>query len=166
MPSANHVISTFPFIVDNPDVWEKFLIEWHNNVSKKIPKASKKNVSYLIDKVEIYISRMYLIKYSDKFGLIPGKEYESAAGIEERFKAREDLVSYALKTDMPGITYKPPVKLEVMTTFKPFNIKELEIDFFDNREARIEQYQEELEKRGLKKKSASKPDTQKNNYRR
>ena len=156
MPSANHVISAFPFIVDNPDVWEKFLIEWHNNVSKKIPKSSKKNVQYLIDKVEIYISRMYLIKYSDKFGLVEGREYESVSGEEEKMKAREDLISYALKTDMPGISYKPPVKLEAMTTFKPFNIRELEVDFFDNREARIEYYQEELEKRGLKKKSSSK----------
>lgn len=166
MPSANHVISTFPFIVDNPDVCEKFLVEWHNNVSKKIPKSSKKNVNYLIDKVEIYISRMYLIKYSDKFGLVHGKEYESVAGIEEKFKAREDLVTYALKTDMPGSSYKPPVKIEVMTTFKPFNIKELEIDFFDNREAKIEYYQEELEKRGLKKKTTSKQDGKRNNNRR
>jgi hypothetical protein len=104
LPTGNHVIKTFPFIVDNPDVCEKFLLEWHQNVSKKIPKTSKKNLDILTTKAEAYISRIYLVRYSDSFGVEEGKEFESAAGDEVKLKAREDLIKYSLNTGKPFLS--------------------------------------------------------------
>jgi len=149
MPSGNHVIKTFPFIMDNPDVCEKVLVEWHNNVSKHIPKSAKRNIDFLVEKAESYISRMYMIKYADRFKLEEGKEYESACTDVELMKNREEMILYALKADMPKVSYKPTKKLESMTTFKPFNIRELELDIFDEHANRINQYQQEFEQKGL-----------------
>eukprot|EP00343_Euplotes_focardii_P004779 CAMPEP_0205816402 /NCGR_PEP_ID=MMETSP0205-20121125/22666_1 /ASSEMBLY_ACC=CAM_ASM_000278 /TAXON_ID=36767 /ORGANISM="Euplotes focardii, Strain TN1" /LENGTH=217 /DNA_ID=CAMNT_0053104665 /DNA_START=36 /DNA_END=686 /DNA_ORIENTATION=+ len=42
-----------------------------------------------------------------------------------------------------------------MTTFKPFNIKELELDVFDAKETRVEHFQKEFEQKGLKTRSQS-----------
>ena len=155
VPAANHVIKTFPFILDNPDVCEKFLDEWHNNVVKKMPKASQKNLKFMTDKAEAYISRMYLVRYSDKFKVEEGKEYISAAGDEITMKSREDLIKHALNIDMPGVSFRPKVRLEAITTFKPFNIRELELDVFDSQNTRVDYYQNEFEQKGLKRKSKS-----------
>jgi hypothetical protein len=78
IPNGNHIIKTFPFIMDNPDVCEKVLMEWHNTVSKHIPKSSKKNIDFIIDKTEAFISRIYMIRYADRFEVEEGKEWESA----------------------------------------------------------------------------------------
>jgi hypothetical protein len=136
-------------------VCEKVLVEWHNNVSKLIPKKSKKNTDFLIEKTEIYISRLYLIKYADKFGLEEGQEFQSAITDEEKFKQREELITYALKADMPKVTYKPTKKLEAMTTFKPFNVRELELDVYDSHANRVGFYQQEFEQKGLKPKRST-----------
>lgn len=149
MPSGNHVIKTFPFILDNPDVCHKVLMEWHNNVSKHIPKTSKRNMDFIVEKVEVYISRLYLVKYADNFNLTEGKEYESTVYDEQKHKLREELLDYALKADMPKVTYKPQKKIEAMTTFKPFNIRELELDVFDSHANKVGFYQQEFEQKGL-----------------
>lgn len=155
IPTGNHIIKTFPFIIDNPDVCEHFLNEWHTSVVKKMPKASQKNLDFLTDKAEAYISRIYLVKYADSFGLEEGKEYESAAWNPDLLKARQDMITYALKADMPGISYTPKVRIEAMTTFKPFNIRELELDVFDSESMRMNYYQNEFEQKGLKVRSKS-----------
>jgi len=118
-------------VIDNPDVCQKIITEWHNNVSKGIPKSTKKSqksITYLIERAQAYISRIYMIKYADNFNVVEGREFESAIIDEKKFKMREELITYALKADMPKVNYKNKKKLETMTTFKPFNIKELELD--------------------------------------
>ena len=157
VPTGNHVIKSFPFIIDNPDICENFLQNWHTNVIKKIPKESQKNLKYITKKTEEYISRMYLVKYSDIAKIEEGSEYETAIGDENAYKARVELTKSALNTDMPGITFKPKVKMEAMTTFKPFNIRELEVDVFDSQQMRIQNYQNEFEQnKGLRRRSKSK----------
>ncbi len=78
--SGDHILMTFPFVIDNPDIREKIVVEWHNNVSKGIPKSTKssqKSMNYIVEKSEAYISRIYLIKYADNFNMVEGKEFES-----------------------------------------------------------------------------------------
>ena len=112
---------------------------------------AKKNVEYIIEKSEAYISRIYLIKYADNFHTIEGKEFESAVNDEAKFKHREELITYALKADMPNVHYAKKKKLEAISTFKPFNIKELEIDV--NSKNRVQNHQKEFEQKGLRVRS-------------
>lgn len=154
MASGDHILMTFPFVIDNPDVREKILVEWHNNVSKGIAKSAKqsqKNVDYITTKSGAYISRIYLIKYADNFNVVEGKEFESLVNNEAKYKLREELITYALKADMPNVHYSKKKKLEAISTFKPFNIKELQVDVSSKN--RITNRQKEFEQKGLRVRS-------------
>ena len=107
----------------------------------------------MIERTQAYISRIYLIKYADNFHLVEGKEYESAVVDPEKYKMRDDLIMHALQAEMPNVRYRNKKKLEVMTSFKPFNIKELEVDVFDAQDDRIKKYHQKFEKKDLRAKS-------------
>jgi hypothetical protein len=77
--------------------------------------------------------KIYQIKFANKFGLDPGREFESAEGNSRLMQHRGDILNVVLKLEKPGAKGKPKIKLvEMISTFQPFNIKELEVDYYDS----------------------------------
>jgi hypothetical protein len=74
----------------------------------------------------------------------------------ELSRTRRNLMEHALRGNMPGVKgFRPKYQLDQMTTFKPFTIKELDIDLFGERENIQESIMREYEEKGIGKRAKS-----------
>ena len=142
------VISTFPACLDNPDINEFLLQVWSEDVFQKMIKSDKQNVQELIEKARNYISKIYPVIYSNDFHFKTTDPTESAAGNIEVFAMRKKLLGSALRFGVQGTKERVTEPIERMTSFKPFNIRELEFEVYDAKEMK------QLE-RGIRRRSAS-----------
>ena len=96
--------------------------------------SQKKSVELLMSKSKEYIHKMYPIFFSDEFAWTHSTATTSMRGDKKRYELRKNLITSALRYGSKGAKNVQPV--EEMTTFRPFNIREVEFDVWDCMDAK------------------------------
>ena len=125
-PGGNVAISCFPAIIDNPDIIETLVACWTEDVVNTMDATAKKKVEPSLRKAEEYIQKLYPVLFSDDFETLTANVTGSACNDSNKLRKRRDLVSSALRFDLKkGGKGVPKQSIEEMTTFKPFNVREI-----------------------------------------
>ena len=130
-PAGNIAISCFPKIIDCPDILESFVICWNEDIVNLWNMAEKKKFALCSQRAEDYIQKIYPILFSNEFDLT-SNETTSACGEASKLARRKELVISALRFDsQKKRAVAPKQSIAEMTTFKPFNVREIQFDVFD-----------------------------------
>lgn len=141
-PGGDVTISSFPSIMDNPDILPLFCEIWNKDVVEKWTSKQRFLIPLARDRADEYIKRIYPALFSEQMGL-GGNVTNSAAGNQKKMEKRKELVEVALKYDPTG-RGKNLKNIENITSFKPFNINEIKFEVWEAREAKAEQTLEKL----------------------
>jgi hypothetical protein len=128
-PSGSVTISTFPKILDSPDVLEIFTQIWVEDVMTGLNANQKKSVELLMQKSKDYIHKMYPLFYSDEFAWSLNNATSSVRGDKKKYEVRKNMIISALRFGTKNARNLQAI--EDMTAFKPFNIREIEFDVWD-----------------------------------
>ena len=129
-PAGDVVMSTFPKIMDCPDVLEILSMCWTEDFVEKRSATEKRSIDLAVTKVKDYIQRLYPVFYAEDFGYQLSNITESACGDTAKMTARSALITSALRfnnKDAKKAAAKPP-----QTNYKPFNIREIEFDIWED----------------------------------
>ena len=129
-PIGDVVMSTFPKIMDCPDVVEILALCWTEDFVEKRSAVEKRSIELAVTKIKDYIQRLYPIFYAEDFGYQLSNITESACGDAPKMAARQTLITSALRynnKDAKKAAAKPP-----QTNYKPFNIREIEFDIWED----------------------------------
>lgn len=129
-------MSTFPKVLDSPDILEIFTMLWHDDVMSKMKPADKQSISLLQDKSTEMLQKVYPVLFSDAFGWTPQNATQSVRGDKVKYETRKKLLVSALRFGTNQFNKDKLKKVEEMTTFKPFNIREIEFEVWDTMDAR------------------------------
>ena len=66
-PHGDVVISTFPKIFDSPDMCEKIVQVWAEDVWAAITGKNKLNIQFIMMKAKDFIQKLYPVIYSDGY---------------------------------------------------------------------------------------------------
>jgi len=89
------VISSFPKLLDNPDINEILSTIWHEDVMEKMTSAAqKKNIDLIISKMKDFCHRLYPVLYSQDFNFSTTK---SACADRAEMEKINKLLSSALR---------------------------------------------------------------------
>ena len=161
-PAGNVAISCFPKILDCPDILEVFVTCWSEDVVNAWSTQDKRKMGLCMQKAEEYIERVYPVLFSDEFDLT-ANETASACDDQSKLTKRKELITAALRFDMKKGAAKPKKTIEEMTTFKPFNVRELQFEVWDLAQASRairDQIMQRYEDAGILDKNRSKPGPQ------
>lgn len=145
-PAGNVAISTFPHIIDNPDILEIFVTCWE--VAYKGIK-DKFNVQNIADEAKEMIWRVYPILFADgenDFHL--SHPTDSAVGNPLKYENRLALINSALKYDSKTAKSTKLKPIEEQTSFKPFNVREINFEVIDTAQASQEQHMRAFDQGG------------------
>lgn len=79
-PDGDVILSTFPKILDSPDVLETVAQVWYEDVTTGMIPANKKNLTFTIDKMKDYVTRLFPIFSAVNFDYRPSTATQSACG--------------------------------------------------------------------------------------
>jgi len=129
-PAGDVVMSTFPKIMDCPDVLEILAMCWTEDFIEKRSAVEKRSIELAVTKIKDYIQRLYPVFYAEDFGYQLSNITESACGDPQKMTARQTLTTSALRynnKDAKKTVSKPP-----QTSYKPFNIREIEFEIWED----------------------------------
>jgi len=66
-PEGDVIISTFPRLLDNPDICEQIILIWSEDVWAKLDARQKLNVEFIMAKTKEFIQKLYPVVYSEEF---------------------------------------------------------------------------------------------------
>lgn len=125
-PQGDPIISTFPYILDSPDILEPFIEIFNEDFTSKMKSTrTAKDVKRLKEGAVNYISRVLNVINFDKFRFLKSTMLQSSNSNNLIRELRSNLMSIGLKSGVPGLGFKPKEPIENITTFKPFSINEL-----------------------------------------
>jgi hypothetical protein len=130
-PMGNKIMSTFPKMLDCPDLLEVVAQVWHEDHFAAMPQNSRKSVTVAIQKTEEIVSRIYPLLFSDAFAYSAANATESLCGDKTRLEERRKLALHALRYNNPAAKVKVSEPMESLTSFKPFNIRETEFEVWN-----------------------------------
>lgn len=137
-PPGDIIISTFPKLLDNPDICEFMALCWKEDVSSKMTGSSARNIKQLIIEMKDFVSRLYPIIYAvdirkqiDRNGITA-----SVCADAKVYKERRELVKAALRFKKPGVREVERSAPSELTEFTPFSIREYDYDIWDTSQAR------------------------------
>jgi len=61
-------MSTFPKILDSPDMVEVFTQIWNDDVMKVLNSSQKESINMMCQKTTEYLHKVYPVLFSDEFG--------------------------------------------------------------------------------------------------
>jgi hypothetical protein len=96
-PEGDIIISTFPKIIDSPDICETLIKVWSEDFWGPLNEKQKSNVDVVMQKSTEFIKKLYPVIYSEAFKYKESNPVESASGDGELFYKREELVKAALR---------------------------------------------------------------------
>lgn len=123
-PSGDLMLSCFPKLYDCPDMQELIQQVWHEDHFSHLNSQQKRSVEQMMAKAQEFVTKLYPVLYAVDFNYSSANPTESVCGDALKYQARQMLVKNALR---PGV--KKPA--EAMT-FKPFNIRELQYEVWDD----------------------------------
>lgn len=130
-PLGNIVMSSFPKILDSPDIVEVLAQFWWEDHMAPLNVAQKKSVELAMKKMEQVVNRIYPVLYSDEFEYRESEATQSMCGRASKLLQRKNLLTSAIRYQT-GKTTKGLQSLEMLTTFKPFNVREIEYDVWED----------------------------------
>lgn len=148
-PHGDVVISTFPKIFDNPDMCEKIVQIWAEDVWASITGKNKLNVQFIMMKAKDFIQKLYPVIYSDGFQFMESQPTHSACGDQYLLRKREDLIVSALRFGQAQYKTKVTQPLEALTAFKPFSVREMEFEVWETSQAKQDRFLRQYEDLGL-----------------
>ena len=161
-PAGNIAISCFPKIIDCYDILETFVYCWYDDVIGTLGTAEKKNYKLMEDRAEDYIQKLYPVLFSVDFDL-KANETISVIGEPGKVETRQGLVLSALRYgSKKGGGTKPKRPIQDLTTFKPFNVREIEFSFWDQSNVITNEI---MSRKVSKNRTASHPPMSGNRYR-
>jgi len=129
-PIGDVILSTFPKIINCPDVVELLVLCWTEDFIEKRNATERRSIELAVTKVRDYIQRLYPVFFADEFGYQISNITESACGDAPKLAARQALITSALRynnKDAKKAASKPP-----QTSYKPFNIRETEFEIWED----------------------------------
>lgn len=63
-PPGDIIISTFPKLLDNPDICECMALCWKEDVTSKFSSSNSRNINVITDQMKDFVSRLYPIMYT------------------------------------------------------------------------------------------------------
>jgi hypothetical protein len=137
-PSGDVVIANFPKLLDCPDIWTPFSKIWVEEIVPKISGSNTRSITFVLQHMEEFVTRMYPVLYSDEFRRLEHLGATSTAIADsDTMQKRNKLVHSALrynKDNYSGVIEKQPPS--DFTEFTPFNIKEFEYEVWDTSKSR------------------------------
>ena len=127
-PVGNIVMSSFPKILDSPDIVEVLAQIWWEDHMAPLNVAQKKSVELAMKKMEQVVNRIYPVLYSDEFEYRESEATHSMCGRASKLLQRKNLLTSAIRHQ----TGKTKQSLESLTTFRPFNVREIEYDVWED----------------------------------
>jgi hypothetical protein len=79
-------------------------------------------------KMEDFTTRIYPVLFSEGFAYHSSNATESACGDPVKNALRKQLVTHALRFNNPAAKVKVTQPPDSLTTFKPFNVREIEYE--------------------------------------
>jgi hypothetical protein len=129
-PDGDCMMSCFPKIMDNIDIIENLVAVYNEGF------WATKKIGEIMEKVREIITRLYPVIYSTDFKWSETGFSDSACSDPALFEKRKAMIAAALKTNAPGGRSNPAGATETLTDgFKPFGIRELEVEVWDAKEA-------------------------------
>ena len=154
-PGGNVAIACFPAIIDNPDILEVLVQEWNEYGMKDWSQLDKRKIELSMRKSEEYLQKLYPVLFSDDFDL-GANTTVSVCDDKTKLFLRRDLIMSALRYDSKKKTGKAPKKsIEEMTTFKPFNVREIQFEVWDTSHATNDQIMQKYDAMGMLDKTRS-----------
>jgi hypothetical protein len=101
--------------------------------------AQKKNLTFLIAKMEEYVTRLFPIFSAVNFDYRPSTATQSACGAPSLYAQRQELIKSSLRFGNDAIKKNKAKAPETLDSFKPFNVRELEFEVWDDTEAKMNQ---------------------------
>jgi len=153
-PGGNVAIASFPHIIDNPEIIEIFVAHWWE-IFNKMTAKEKFNVQVISDAAKEQIWRIYPILFSDGENSFPlGHPTDSSIGDLNKYENRKNLIISALKFDS-NLKKNKMKPIEEQTSFKPFNVREINFDVIDTAQASQEQHIRNFDQMGRLTKGTS-----------
>ena len=148
-PAGDHVIASFPRIMDCPDIWEELNAVWNEDIHPLI-EGKRFKCKDLAERVKETVSRLYPILHSDDFAPLNECSNNSAVGNPTLLQKRQKLIQSALRH---GAIHKTKVKVDSapyqLTSFKPFNVREIEYDVWDSSKGKQDRFIANFKQIGL-----------------
>lgn len=148
-PPGDVVISSFPKIYDNPDIVEELNNIWSEDIQPGID-SKKLDMKYIKTKTAETISRLYPILFSDTFTGLDTAPTASMCGNTDLLDKRRKLIQSALRHGaIHQVKQKVKEAPHELTTFKPFNVRELEYDVWDCSRSKQDRFMSQFGEMGL-----------------
>jgi hypothetical protein len=96
-PGGDVVISTFPMIIDNPEICEAVILTWSDEVWTKLNAVQQVDIKVVMQKTEDFIKRIYPLLYADEFKFNPADPTHSACADPLLMSKRKQLLDSALR---------------------------------------------------------------------
>lgn len=144
-PPGDVVISTFPMLLDNPDICEFMALCWKEDVAPKLSGYNAKDIRQMVDEMKDFVTRLYPVLYSvDIRSQIDykGGIHVSVRHDSKKFEDRKKLVNAALRFKKDGSKQKENTAPTEMAEYTPFNIREFEFDVWDTSEAKKAEFKQ------------------------
>jgi Ca2+-binding EF-hand superfamily protein len=144
-PPGDVIISTFPMLLDNPDICEFMALCWKEDVAPKLSGYNSKNIRQMVDEMKDFVTRLYPVLYSVDIRSqidFKGGIHVSVRGDSKKFDDRKKLVNAALRFKKDGAKQKENTAPSEMAEFTPFNIREFEFDVWDTSEAKRAEFKQ------------------------
>ena len=91
-------------------------------------------------KTKDFIQKLYPVLYADEFKFKESQTTYSAVGDQYLMRKREELLRSALRFGNTQAKQKADKPIEMLTTFKPFTVRELEFEVWDTSKAKNDRY--------------------------
>ena len=101
----------------------------------------KRSIDFVISKVQDFVTKLYPILYAVDFNFNSANPTESVCGDALKFQARQALVMSALRPSTK--------KTAEHSSFKPFNIRELQYEVWEDSDAKLQKMKDHFMKIGL-----------------
>jgi hypothetical protein len=122
-------MAIFPKLFDNIDILEEIATRFNAEYTK-LSTVNKTNICNLGERVRELIYKLYPVLYSTSFEYSEVAFSDSACANATLSAERKKLIDAVFKPVVAGTNY-----LETMTEFKPFNIRELDLQVWDSHDA-------------------------------
>jgi hypothetical protein len=117
--------------MDNIDIVENLAKIYKEDFWDKLKSHDKENIELISYYSREVIDKLYPILYTEEFNITPLTATDSVCANPSKEKTRVELIDSALKFGVEGIRNAPIKSVDQLGSFKPFTIKELDVQVFD-----------------------------------
>lgn len=124
------MMSCFNKMLDCLDILEVVVKVWHEDYFSTMSVDKKKSIVEMMRLADDFAIRIYPVIFSDGFGYSSSRRTETAVGDKSKYELRRSLLLAALRFNSAKAKVKVERPPEQLTTFKPFNIREIEYEIW------------------------------------